>query len=92
MGVWLDGDSEAFPGGRLLFTQNPAPVGNAGGRPARAGPTAAEFHPDTKVLSLDFSNTVPELDLDVEKGLLAGSSGFGPAWRVDGGEIVSLTA
>jgi len=26
------------------------------------------------------------------KGLLAGSSGFGPAWRVDGGKIVSLTA
>ena len=25
-------------------------------------------------------------------GLLAGSSGFGPAWRVDGGKIVSLTA
>jgi hypothetical protein len=24
--------------------------------------------------------------------LLAGSSGFGPAWRVDGGKIVSLTA
>jgi hypothetical protein len=24
-------------------------------------------------------------------GLLAGSSGFGPAWRVDGGKIVSLT-
>ena len=67
VGVWLDGDSEAAAGGRLLFGQNPAPVGNAGGRPARAGPAAAEFHPDTKVLSLDFSNTVPELDLDVEK-------------------------
>ena len=26
------------------------------------------------------------------EGLLAGSSGFGPAWRVDGGKIVSLTA
>jgi len=25
-------------------------------------------------------------------GLLAVSSGFGPAWRVDGGKIVSLTA
>ena len=25
-------------------------------------------------------------------GPLAGSSGFGPAWRVDGGKIVSLTA
>ena len=72
VGVWLDGDGEAAPAGRLLFTQNPAPVGNAGGRPARAGPAAAEFHPGTKVLSLDFSNTVPELDLDVEK------ADFGP--------------
>ena len=27
-----------------------------------------------------------------KRGLLAGSSGFGPAWRVDGGKIVSLTA
>jgi len=27
-----------------------------------------------------------------EAGLLAVSSGFGPAWRVDGGKIVSLTA
>jgi len=26
------------------------------------------------------------------EGLLAVSSGFGPAWRVDGGKIVSLTA
>ena len=29
---------------------------------------------------------------DALPGLLAGSSGFGPAWRVDGGKIVSLTA
>lgn len=72
VGVWLDGDSEAVPGGRLLFGQNPAPVGNAGGRPARAGPAAAEVHPDAKILSLDFSNTVPELDLNVEK------ADFGP--------------
>jgi len=27
-----------------------------------------------------------------DRGLLAVSSGFGPAWRVDGGKIVSLTA
>ena len=27
-----------------------------------------------------------------DRRLLAGSSGFGPAWRVDGGKIVSLTA
>lgn len=72
VGVWLDGDSEAVPGGRLLFGQSPAPVGNAGGRPARAGPAAAEFHPDAKILSLDFSNTVPELDSNVEK------ADFGP--------------
>jgi len=72
VGVWLDGDSEAVPGGRVLFGQNPAPVGNAGGRPARAGPAAAEFHPDTKILSLDLSNTIPELDLNVEK------ADFGP--------------
>jgi hypothetical protein len=67
VGMWLDGDSEAVPGGRLLFGQNPAPVHNAGGRPARAGPAAAEFHPDANILSLDFSNTIPELDADVEK-------------------------
>jgi hypothetical protein len=72
VGVWLNGDSEAVPGGRLLFGQNPAPVGNAGGRPARAGPAAAEVHPDAKILSLDFSNTVPELDLNVDK------ADFGP--------------
>jgi hypothetical protein len=72
VGVWLDGDSEAVPGGRLLFGQNPVPVSNAGGRPARAGPAAAEFHPDAKILSLDFSNTIPELDPNVEK------ADFGP--------------
>jgi hypothetical protein len=72
VGIWLDGDSEAVPGGRLLFGQNPAPVGNAGGRPARAGPAAAEVHPDAKILSLDFSNTIPELDLNVDK------ADFGP--------------
>ncbi|MGH4021816.1 MAG: hypothetical protein ACRDT0_21790 [Pseudonocardiaceae bacterium] len=72
VGVWLDGDSEAVPGGRLLFAQNPAPVRNALGRPARAGRAAAEFHPDTKILSLDFSNTIPELDAAVEK------ADFGP--------------
>jgi len=72
VGVWLDGDSEAVPGGHQLFAQSPAPVRNALGRPARAGRAAAEFHPDAKILSLDFSNTVPELDTDVEK------ADFGP--------------
>jgi hypothetical protein len=72
VGVWLNGESEAVPGGRLLFSQNPAPVGNAGGRLAGVGPAAAEVHPDAKILSLDFSNTIPELDLNVEK------ANFGP--------------
>ncbi|MDQ3886118.1 MAG: hypothetical protein M3308_03670, partial [Actinomycetota bacterium] len=72
VGVWLDGDSEAVPGGRQLFGQSPAPVSNAGGQLARAGPAAAEFHPAARVLSLDLSNTIPELDQNVEK------ADFGP--------------
>ena len=38
-------------------------------------------------------NAGPPGDRDEDGvGLLAVSSGFGPAWRVDGGKIVSLTA
>src|SRR5918997_279214 len=72
VGVWLDGDSEPVPGWRLLSGQTPAPGGKAGVPPAPAAPAAAEVHPDAKILSLDFSNTVPELDLNVEK------ADFGP--------------
>lgn len=72
VGLWFDGDSESVPGGRNLFAQSPAPVLNAGGRPATAGPAAAEFDSATKLLSFDFSNTIPELDANVEK------ADFGP--------------
>ena len=44
----------------------------------------------------DVAGTVEQVGPAVTEfapgGLLAGSSGFGPAWRVDGGKIVSLTA
>jgi len=39
----------------------------------------------------EFTDTVTG-KYDAPDRLLAGSSGFGPAWRVDGGKIVSLTA
>lgn len=67
IGVWLDGDGEAEPGGRQLFTQFPAPVLNAVGRTARAGAATAEFDAGKALLSFDFSNTIPELDVNVEK-------------------------
>ena len=72
LGVWFEGESESAPGGRQLFAQSPAPVRNAMGRTASAGPSAAELHEDAQVLSIDLSNTVPELDEDVEK------ADFGP--------------
>jgi len=44
-------------------------------------------------LGVDIKGGVEvDLTFDGLNGLLAGSSGFGPAWRVDGGKIVSLTA
>ena len=72
LGVWFEGESESVPGGRQLFAQSPAPVRNAMGRPASAGPTSAELHEDAHVLSIDMSNTVPELDENLEK------ADFGP--------------
>jgi len=58
VGVWFDGDSESVPGGRLLFRGEPDGL---------LGPAAAEFHPDAGILSLDFSNTIPERDANLEK-------------------------
>jgi hypothetical protein len=72
LGVWFDGESESVPEGRRLFSAGPVPVRNAGGWLAAAGPAAAVYHRDLEVLSLDLSNTVPELDRDAEK------ADFGP--------------
>ncbi|HET9900114.1 MAG TPA: hypothetical protein VFR46_03470, partial [Actinomycetes bacterium] len=72
LGVWFEGEAESVPGGRQLFAQNPAPVRNAMGRSASAGPSAAELHEDAQLLSIDLSNTVPELGENVEK------ADFGP--------------
>lgn len=57
LGLWKAGDSEATISGRHLI-----PVGAA-----LAAPAAAEFHPASKVLSLDLSNTVPERDTSLQK-------------------------
>ncbi|MGH3937451.1 MAG: hypothetical protein ACRDTG_02280 [Pseudonocardiaceae bacterium] len=58
VGVWFEGDSETVPGGRLLFRSEPDGL---------LGPAAAEFHPTDGILSLDFSNTIPEQDANLEK-------------------------
>ena len=72
LGVWFDGESESVPDGRRLFSAGPVPVRNAGGRRAAAGPAAAVYHRELGVLSLDLSNTVPEVDRDAHK------ADFGP--------------
>jgi hypothetical protein len=59
VGVWSDGDSESVPGGRQLLASGTAPL--------PVGPATAELHPDARVLSLDLSNTIPELDRNLEK-------------------------
>ena len=59
IGVWTEGDSESVPGGRQLLASRTAPL--------PVGPAAAELHPDARVLSLDLSNTIPELDRNLEK-------------------------
>ena len=52
----------------------------------------AERNADVAVLPIgSFEQHGTHLPLATDR-LLAGSSGFGPAWRVDGGKIVSLTA
>ena len=59
VGVWSDGDSESVPGGRQLLASGTAPL--------PVGPATAELHPDARVLSLDLSNTIPELDRNLDK-------------------------
>ena len=72
VGLWVDDDSEGVLGGRLLFSQASAPVHNMMSRTATTGHATAEFDPGTKLLSFDLSNTIPELDENLEK------ADFGP--------------
>lgn len=71
LGLWLAGDSETAISGRYLLPvplpppppsppQDPPP-------PLAAGPAAAEFHPEPGILSLDLSNTIPEVDTTLKK-------------------------
>lgn len=55
VGLWLDGDAEMRPGGRLLRTAPPPPP-----QPPPCGPAVAEFDRATGLLSLDLSPTIPE--------------------------------
>ncbi len=57
LGIWLDGDSESVPGGRILLPTRGSPL----------GPAAAELDETAGVLSLDFSQTFPETDRDATK-------------------------
>jgi hypothetical protein len=57
VGIWLDGDSESVPGGRILLPTSGSPL----------GPAAAELDAAAGLLSLDFSNTFPESDRDAHK-------------------------
>jgi hypothetical protein len=66
LGVWSDGNSESVPGGRQLIAAGSPPV-VVGTAPLMLGPAAAELHPDTRVLSLDLSNTIPEEDSNLAK-------------------------
>jgi len=53
----------------------------------------AAWQPDLAMSLNNLGTMLSELGRREEAlGLLAVSSGFGPAWRVDGGKIVSLTA
>jgi hypothetical protein len=86
IGVWLDGDSESVPGGRLLLPGTPAPVRNAVGALAGSGPVVAEFDRTSKTLSVDLSSAIPEISADLEK------ADFGPLSVVvsSGGQPVTI--
>jgi hypothetical protein len=63
LGLWLPDDSQTATGGRHLIPEPLPPPG----QPLLAAPAAAEFHAAQRMLSLDLSNTVPEVDATLTK-------------------------
>jgi hypothetical protein len=63
LGLWLAGDSETTISGRHLIPV-PLPPPQL---PRAAAPAAAQFHPNLGILSLDLSNTIPEIDTTLKK-------------------------
>lgn len=57
LGIWLDGDGESVPSGRVLLPTADSAL----------GPAVAEVHTDAGLLSLDCSATFPETDRDAHK-------------------------
>jgi hypothetical protein len=57
VGPWFEGDSESVPGGRILLPTAGSPL----------GPAAGELDTTAGLLSLDLSNTFPEIDRDTHK-------------------------
>jgi hypothetical protein len=72
LGLWLAGDSEATISGRHLVPvpRTPPPPPQPLPPPRAAAPAAAQFHSDSGVLSLDLSNTIPEVDTTLKKSEL----------------------
>ena len=68
VGLWREGDIEAEPGGRrLVSTRRTATPRNAPNVSAALFTAAVELDAPAARLSVDFSNTFPELDITLEK-------------------------
>jgi len=71
LGLWLAGDSETTISGRHLLPVPLVPPPPPPQPPTvAAAPAAAQFHPDLGILSLDLSNTIPEVDTNLNKSNL----------------------
>ncbi|WP_013334645.1 hypothetical protein [Gloeothece verrucosa] len=71
IGIWNQGEPATAPGGRYLVASNPVTPPNSTQR-LRLKPALAQLDPKRKTLSLDFLDTIPEIDKDAHK------ADFGP--------------
>jgi len=78
----------AQPSGPAPATER-QPVAGTGPAPDLPEQSAVQVTAGNRSIGQLFQQTS---EMSAGAGLLAVSSGFGPAWRVDGGKVVSLTA
>lgn len=86
IGVWNRGELASVPGGRYLIPSTPVKPTNAAPS-INLGPCVAELDRPSKLLSLDFNSTIPEIDISLTK------ADFGPltlAIRDGGGSITPV--
>ena len=73
IGVWNRDELASVPGGRYLIPTTPlTPTNVQSPSPVQLGPCVAEVNRDSKLISLDFNSTIPEIDISLTK------ADFGP--------------